>query len=142
MIMKSTASFLTIVLAIICLSFRTSQNPKLFTIVGKWATTDLKGAYIEYDFARNGKYEIVTKEKVQKTDKTTEMNYTFDDSRSPAWIDLEVINKKDPKMSLKIVGIIQIIDEKSFKMNLGDMKNRPMDFSGNNVAIFNRTTKP
>jgi hypothetical protein len=137
--MKSTASLSAIVLVIICLSFRTGQKPKPFTIAGKWVTTDSKGASIEYDFARDGKYEIATKDKVQKTDKTTEMKYTFDDTRSPAWIDLEIINKKDPKMSLKILGVIQIIDEKSFKLNLGDMRNRPKDFSGSNVAIFSRT---
>jgi Txe/YoeB family toxin of Txe-Axe toxin-antitoxin module len=142
MIMKSTTSFFAIVLAIICLSFRTDGNAEGFTILGKWVTTDSKGTFIEYGFASNGKYEIVTKDKIQKSDKTMGMNYTFDDTKSPAWIDLEIINKKDPKMSLKILGIIQIIDENSFKMNLGDMKNRPMDFSGSNVAIFSRPKKP
>jgi hypothetical protein len=140
--MKSTASLFAIVLVMICLAFRTAQKPKPFTITGKWATTDSRGGTIEYDFAPDGKYEIVTKEKTQKTDKTTEMKYIFDDTKSPAWIDLEIINKKDPKMSLKLLGLIQIIDEKSFKLNLGDMKNRPKDFSGSNVAIFNRTVKP
>ena len=119
-----------------------SDNYSKFTILGKWSTTDSKGVYIEYGFMNHGKYEIVTKDKTQKGDKTTEMKYTFDETKSPAWIDFEIINKKDRNMSLKILGIIEIIDENSFKMNLGGLKDRPVDFSGSNVAIFHRTAKP
>jgi hypothetical protein len=137
--MKSTSFFLTIIIAVMCLSFRTDTNH--FTIIGRWATTDSKGEYIEYVFSKNNKYEIATKDKKQKSDRTTEMKYTFDDSRSPIWIDLEVISKKDPRMSLKILGIIEIIDENNFKMNIGGMKDRPSDFSGSNVATFHRMAK-
>jgi hypothetical protein len=138
--MKSTSFFFTIIFAILCLSFR-ANNPH-FNILGRWTTTDSKGEFIEYDFSKNGKYEIATKDKKQKSDRTMEMKYTFDDSKSPAWIDLEIINKKDPRMSLTIQGIVEVIDENNFKMNLGGMKDRPFDFSGNNVAIFHRIIKP
>jgi uncharacterized protein (TIGR03067 family) len=139
--MKSISFFLIISIAILCLSFHTDGSK--FNILGRWVTTDSKGAYIEYGFEGHGKYELITKDKQQKTDKITEMKYTFDDSKSPAWIDFEIINKKDPSMSLKIVGIIEIIDENNFKMNLGGMKERPTDFSGSNIATFHRTiTKP
>jgi uncharacterized protein (TIGR03067 family) len=140
--MRSTTSLFTIMLAMICLSFHTDGNSERFTITGRWATTDAQGTFIEYNFTNHGKYEIVTKDKIQKSDKTMGMNYTLDDTKSPAWIDFEIINKKDPKMSLKILGIIQIIDENNFKMNLGDIKGRPTDFSGDNVAAFHRTAKP
>jgi uncharacterized protein (TIGR03067 family) len=138
--MKSLSLFFTISIVIMCLSFR-ADTPH-FAIIGRWAATDSKETYIEYVFYKNKKYEIVTKDKKQKSDKTTEMKYTFDDSKSPAWIDLEIINKKDPRMSLKILGIIEIIDENNFKMNIGGMKDRPSDFSGNNVAAFHRMEKP
>ncbi|HSH67396.1 MAG TPA: hypothetical protein VLB84_16750, partial [Bacteroidia bacterium] len=76
----------------------------------------------------------------QKTDKKAELNYVFDQSKSPFWIDLILRNKKDSKMTLTLKGILEVIDKDNIKINIGGI-DRPTDFFGNKVAAFQRAEK-
>ncbi len=137
--MKSRFFLAVIFFAITCLSFQTAQTD--FTILGKWATIDSKGLFIEYTFLKDGHYKLSTKESQQKTNATAELKYTFDTKHTPAWIDLEIKNKKDEKMSIKMLGIIEVIDKDNFKINLSTFEERPTDFSDNKIAVFKRVSK-
>jgi uncharacterized protein (TIGR03067 family) len=135
--MKSFPLALFIVLCTALSSFSQTQP---FSIIGKWNTLDEKGNLMSYTFKKNGQYEISGKGISQKTNKESVMTYKYDAAQSPDQLDLTITNKKDERMSLTILGIVDVIDNDNIKVNLGGME-RPTDFFGKKVSAFQRDSK-
>lgn len=138
--MKKQHLFTAILFIILSTSLSSIAQPTKFSIIGKWQTIDEKGNLMSFTFKEDGHYEMTTPEGTQKTDKKAELSYTFDQSKSPIWIDLVMRNKNDERMTLTIKGIIEIVDNDNIKMNMGGDE-RPTDFFGRKVAAFQRASK-
>lgn len=130
-------AFTLVSITILCFSAVSFSQTAPFSIIGKWNTLDEKGNIMSYTFKKDGHYEITSKGLSQRSDKESEMTYIFDLKPSPYCLDLKIKNKKDERMSLTILGIVEVIDNDNIKVNLGGME-RPSDFFGKKVAAFQR----
>lgn len=133
---------LVTVLCITLLSFSVPSFSQTvpFSIIGKWNTLDEKGNVLSYTFKKDGHYEVTGKGISQKSNKESEMTYKYDPEQSPDQLDLIIKNKKDVRMSLTILGIVEVVDNDNIKINL-DGNERPTDFFGKRVAAFQRESK-
>ena len=138
--MKQITVLFILLLSVTTTSFSQNSPSSSFSIVGKWNTLDEKGNLMSYTFKKDGHYEITAKGTSQKSNKQTELIYKYDAAASPDQLDLLIKNKKDERMSLTILGIVEVIDNDNIKINLGGIE-RPTDFFGKKVAAFQRDSK-
>lgn len=129
-------SFLFSLVASVALFYAFKSKDEKFSIIGKWNGKDKTGSMI-INFLPDGHYEMIQEGKVQKSDEKMELTYKFDNTHSPAWLDLIMTLKAEKPIVMGMEGIVNVIDNNTLKANFGT-KERPNEFAGPKVTDFKR----
>lgn len=153
--MKHPLQLLLYLMSLLYMSFVPLQSPPPFSLVGTWegGSADKKGRLV---FRENGELEMHAQGQAPlKTNEEGRVTYVFDNTKSPAWLDIVIVPLAPPdtetmqRMQLpteiRMLGIVEIISADEIKLQLASemvTQDRPNSFeSVRNAVIFRRVRK-
>ena len=123
-------------------SFNITNNSEDFNIVGKWeGNDDIEIGYLVF-LENNYAYlevggQIIGGKDFEVDGKKGSMTYVLDYSTTPIQLDF-ITTRHDTKKTLKLLGIIDIINKDEIKVSLGFTGNRPTNFDTADSMTFKR----